>query len=88
MLAQKNDKRNILLLKKLIPTGQNTNDEIDLLKNLHHPNIVEYIESSQDHNEICIIIEYVNGSHLRNFSPMTNLNLEKHLFARLYTNSF
>jgi serine/threonine protein kinase len=54
-------------IPKLVASGQNINDEINILKHLHHPNIVEYYESFQNNNELCLVMEYVNGSTLRDF---------------------
>ena len=43
-----------------------TKMEVDLLKRLHHPNIVRYVESflSKNHESLCIAMEYCDGGDL------------------------
>jgi serine/threonine protein kinase len=53
--------------QRLLSAGQNIQFEIELLKKIHHSNIVQYIESFPDGNDICIVMEYVNGTNLRDF---------------------
>jgi serine/threonine protein kinase len=40
--------------------------EVELLKRLHHPNIVRYIDSflSKNHESLCIVMEYCYGGDL------------------------
>jgi serine/threonine protein kinase len=62
-------KRNFVCVKiikiKNIPKKEReaTKMEVDLLKRLHHPNIVGYIDSflSKNHESLCICMEYCDG---------------------------
>ena len=38
--------------------------EIRLMRDLHHPNIVKYIDSKLEGSELCIVLEYVEGGSL------------------------
>jgi serine/threonine protein kinase len=75
-LAQQNDTSQSVAIKrvnvqKLISTNQNIEHEINLLKQIHHPHIVECLDSFKDNDEICIVMEYVSGSTLRDFLKNT-----------------
>ena len=39
-------------------------DEIDLMKKLDHKNIVKYIETQQSGNQLCIVLEFIEGGSL------------------------
>lgn len=62
-------KRNFLCVKiikiKNIPKKEReaTKVEVDLLRRLHHPNIVRYIDSflSKNNESLCICMEYCDG---------------------------
>lgn len=62
-------KRNFVCVKiikiKNIPKKEReaTKLEVDLLKRLHHPNIVGYVDSflSKNHESLCICMEYCDG---------------------------
>ena len=62
-------KRNFVCVKiikiKNIPKKEReaTRVEVDLLKRLHHPNIVRYIDSflSKNNESLCICMEYCDG---------------------------
>ncbi len=62
-------KRNFVCVKiikiKNIPKKEReaTKMEVDLLKRLHHPNIVGYVDSflSKNHESLCICMEYCDG---------------------------
>ena len=62
-------KRNFVCVKiikiKNIPKKEReaTRIEVDLLKRLHHPNIVRYIDSflSKNNESLCICMEYCDG---------------------------
>lgn len=62
-------KRNFVCVKiikiKNIPKKEReaTKVEVDLLKRLHHPNIVRYIDSflSKNNESLCICMEYCDG---------------------------
>ena len=43
-----------------------TKMEVDLLRRLHHPNIVRYIDSflTRDRDKLCIVMEYCDGGDL------------------------
>ena len=41
-------------------------DEIDILTNLDHPNIVKYYEKYKDEESIYIVMEYISGGELFN----------------------
>lgn len=49
------DKRGVLLMKQ----------EIDIMRQLDHPNIVKLIEVQEVHNAVVLIMEYVDGSELK-----------------------
>jgi serine/threonine protein kinase len=79
-------KRNFVCVKiikiKNIPKKEReaTKVEVDLLKRLHHPNIVGYIDSflSKNHESLCICMEYCDGVRkfsLTAFSYLTSLSL-------------
>ncbi|KAJ1961347.1 Protein kinase of the Mitotic Exit Network [Dipsacomyces acuminosporus] len=44
---------------------ENARQEIDMLRNLHHPNIVKYIGYEQTEHELDIILEYCEGGSLQ-----------------------
>lgn len=71
-------RRNFVCVKiikiKNIPKKEReaTKMEVDLLRRLHHPNIVGYIDSflSKNRESLCICMEYCDGvCHLRYFRP-------------------
>jgi serine/threonine protein kinase len=69
--------------QKMISTGQNLQSEINLLKRIHHFNIVECYESFQDNNEICIVMEYIDGSNLRVFLHKCQSPLQEAFIRKL-----
>jgi serine/threonine protein kinase len=70
-------KRNFVCVKiikiKNIPKKEReaTKVEVDLLKRLHHPNIVRYIDSflSKNNESLCICMEYCDGVSERCLIP-------------------
>lgn len=73
-------KRNFVCVKiikiKNIPKKEReaTKVEVDLLKRLHHPNIVRYIDSflSRNNESLCICMEYCDGVGDIPFTPILN----------------
>lgn len=71
-------KRNFVCVKiikiKNIPKKEReaTKAEVDLLRRLHHPNIVRYLDSfiSRNGESLCICMEYCDG--VRNISSVAN----------------
>ena len=64
----KHKKMNLLRAMKVIPakskTGEKTNEEIELLKQLDHPNIVKLFEYFCDDDKYYLITEYCKGGDL------------------------
>lgn len=54
-----------------------TRMEVDLLRRLHHPNIVRYIDSflSKNHESLCICMEYCDGGDLASQIKAARRNL-------------
>lgn len=54
-----------------------TKVEVDLLKRLHHPNIVRYVDSflSKNHESLCICMEYCDGGDLASQIKAARRNL-------------
>lgn len=69
LIKRKDD--NALFVVKEIPMGKMTKKEREdarkectVLQQLHHPNIVRYIEQFENHNNLYIVMEYCNDSDL------------------------
>ncbi|KAJ2909531.1 Protein kinase of the Mitotic Exit Network [Coemansia aciculifera] len=63
----------VVAIKQIRKEGFSSNDEIeaarkeiDMLRDLHHPNIVKYIGYEQTEQELDIILEYCEGGSLQN----------------------
>eukprot|EP01035_Chromulina_nebulosa_P019219 gene19219-25070_t len=76
-------KRNLLCIKvikiKNIPKKEReaTKMEVDLLRRLHHPNIVRYVDSflSKNNETLCICMEYCDGGDLASQIKAARRNL-------------
>ena len=65
-----NSGRNVAIKQISINKNKDRNElfkEIDLLKNIHHTNIVEYYNYYKDEDNIYIVMEYLNGGTLKNY---------------------
>lgn len=66
---------------------EKVNDEIDILKQLNHPNIMKIYETSEDKLYIYIIMEYFNGrvlfDRIRNKGPLSEAHAVKILKSLL-----
>ena len=40
-------------------------EEVDLLKSIHHPNIVSFVDSVEQRGKVHIVMEYCEGGVLR-----------------------
>jgi serine/threonine protein kinase len=66
-LTQKNGTSKYIAIKKIFSNEPNFENEINLLKKVHHSDIMECYESFQEGSEINIVMESVNVNNLRTF---------------------
>jgi serine/threonine protein kinase len=61
----------LVCLKKITLIDQNSyqavQQEINVWRNLHHPNIVQYYNCFIEQNQFCILMEIVEGPNLEQF---------------------
>ena len=57
--------------------------EIELLKNLEHPNIVKYYNFLREENHIYIIMEYLEGSTLRQYIKQNSENITEDIARQI-----
>ena len=70
----------IVAIKQIPVNSQNRKyviKEIELLKNLEHPNIVKYYNFLKEENHIYIIMEYLEGSTLRQYMRDNSENINE-----------
>ena len=68
----------IVAIKQIAVNSSNRKDvikEIELLKNLEHPNIVKYYNYLKEENHIYIIMEYLEGSTLKQYISQNRENI-------------
>ena len=47
--------------------GEDADQEVDILKRQHHPNIIKYYDSFKDKGALCIVMEFCEHGSLTNF---------------------
>lgn len=57
--------------------------EIDILKKIHHPNVVKLLDVIQTENFVCLVMEYAQGGDLLDFINARR-NLSNHLARKLF----
>jgi NIMA (never in mitosis gene a)-related kinase len=48
--------------------------EIRLLQSLNHPNIIRYIDSYIDNNELIIVLEFAEGGDLKGYASYIHIS--------------
>jgi serine/threonine protein kinase len=56
-------------------------DEASLLKKLTHPNIIRLYDSFVETEQLCIVMEYLEGGTLERFNAKNNLKTIKYIFS-------
>lgn len=57
--------------------------EVEMLRGLHHPNIVDYLGTSRSHSSLCIFLEFVPGGSIRQL--LDRFGALDEAVARVYT---
>jgi serine/threonine protein kinase len=69
--------------KKVTLSSQKLHEQISILKNLNDPNIIKYYDLFENGDEICLVMEYVEGVNLNVFLKQKQHSLEESMIRKI-----